>query len=246
MTPAMMSLPPIRANGQKLALVAIVLLSVILRVWRLRQGLPDFLDEAIPFKQALEMWGWDTGRVDLNPHFFNYPTFAIYLHFLAQQICYGIGVSLGHFANPNDFSLLIDIDPTWPVVAARLLGIGADAITVWMTWRLAEHLRRDSGWMAALLVALSPVFIVTARAIHVDSIMTAFAATALERLLCWRKDGGHRRLAMAVVFYDNTYALLGCLAGYTLFYTSRYRHLVRFGQRQVRRALREQGGGRKT
>ena len=80
--------------------------------------------------------------------------------------------------------------------------------------RLAEHLRRDSGWMAALLVALSPVFIVTARAIHVDSIMTAFAATALERLLCWRKDGGHRRLAMAVVFYDNTYALLGCLAAY--------------------------------
>ncbi len=200
MTPAMKFPPPIRANGQKLALVAIVLLSVILRVWRLRQGLPDFLDEAIPFKQALEMWGWDTGRVDLNPHFFNYPTFAIYLHFLVQQICYGIGVSLGHFANPNDFSLLIDIDPTWPVVAARLLGIGADAITVWMTWRLAEHLRRDSGWMAALLVALSPVFIVTARAIHVDSIMTAFAATALERLLCWRKDGGHRRLAMAVVF----------------------------------------------
>ncbi len=52
-------------------------------------------------------------------------------------------------------------------------------------------------------------------------------------------------LAMAVVFYDNTYALLGCLAGYTLFYTSRYRHLVRFGQRQVRRVLREQGVGRK-
>ena len=49
-------------------------------------------------------------------------------------------------------------------------------------------------------------------------------------------------LAMAVVFYDNTYALLGCLAGYTLFYRSRYRHLVRFGRRQVRRVLKEQGG----
>lgn len=42
-------------------------------------------------------------------------------------------------------------------------------------------------------------------------------------------------LAMAVVFYDNTWALLACLAVYALFYTRRYRALVRFGRRQVRR-----------
>jgi len=51
-------------------------------------------------------------------------------------------------------------------------------------------------------------------------------------------------LAMAIVFYDNTYALLACLAVYTLFYTSRYRALVRFGRRHVRRVLAAQGDGR--
>ena len=42
-------------------------------------------------------------------------------------------------------------------------------------------------------------------------------------------------LAMAVAFYDNTYAQLACLAGYTLFYTRRYRAPVRFGRPQVQR-----------
>ena len=52
-------------------------------------------------------------------------------------------------------------------------------------------------------------------------------------------------LAMAIVFYDKTWALLACLAVYAMFYTVRYRALVRFGRRQVRRAIREQDAGRK-
>ena len=52
-------------------------------------------------------------------------------------------------------------------------------------------------------------------------------------------------LVMAAVFYDNTWALLACLGIYALYYTSRYRALVRFGRRQVRRAIREQDAGRK-
>lgn len=187
-------------------LSAIIALSLVLRVWRLGQGLPDFLDEAIPFKQALEMWGWDTGRPDLNPHFFNYPTLAIYLHYLVQQVYYAVGAVAGQFASPNDYSLLIDIDPTGPVIAARLLGFAADAVSVWMAWRIGERLRHGAGALAAMLLALSPVFIVTARTIHVDSVMTALAASAVDCLLVWRENGGRRRLAAAA-------ALIGLAAG---------------------------------
>jgi len=190
---------PPRPAPERAALAAIVVTALALRAWRLREGLPDFLDEAIPFKQALEMWGWDTGRPDFNPHFFNYPTFAIYLHFLVQKLFYAAGALTGRFANPNDFRLLVETDPTWPVVAARLLGFAADAVSVWMAWRLGERLRRGAGAPAALLVALSPTLIATARAIHVDSVMTALAAAAVERLLAWRQEGGRHRLAAAVV-----------------------------------------------
>ena len=44
-------------------------------------------------------------------------------------------------------------------------------------------------------------------------------------------------LAIAIVFYDNTPALLAGLAAYAVFYASRYRALVRFARRHVRRAL---------
>ncbi len=194
------------AVPSSVGLIAVILLSVLLRAWNVRQGLPDFLDEAIPFKRALEMWGWETGRLDLNPHFFNYPTLAIYLHLLAQKLCYAAGLFEGRFSCPADFCLSLDIDPSGPVVAARWLGIVADAVSVWMAWRLGERLRRGAGIMSATLVAFSPVFIITARAIHVDSIMTALLAVAMDRLLAWRQRGGPWRLAGAV-------ALVGLAAG---------------------------------
>ncbi|MHB8079243.1 MAG: glycosyltransferase family 39 protein [Candidatus Krumholzibacteriia bacterium] len=199
------SRPPRRLPAP-VALAAIVLASLALRAWRLRQGLPDFLDEAIPFKQALGMWGWETGRPDFNPHFFNYPTFAIYLQFAVQKLVYAVGALTGRFANPNDFRLLVDTDPTVPVIAARLLGFAADAVSVALAWRLGERLRRGAGPAAALLVAFSPVLIATAREIHVDSVMTALVAAAVERLLAWRQEGGRLRLATAV-------ALIGLAAG---------------------------------
>lgn len=181
-------------------LMLILLLAAVVRIWHLKQGLPDFVDEAIPFKQALEMWGWEVGRIDLNPHFFSYPTFAIYLHFLVQQVYCAVGVAIGHFANAADYSLSIDINPTGPVVAARLLGIGADLISVWMSWRIAEALRKGTGVIAASLVALSPTLILTSRAIHVDSIATALASVAIERLVTWQRSGGRISLCMAIGF----------------------------------------------
>ena len=42
--------------------------------------------------------------------------------------------------------------------------------------------------------------------------------------------------ALAVVFHDNTPALLVCLPLYALFYMSRYRALVRFGRKRARPA----------
>ena len=209
LTPPSPPLPPPRPPRrppERAAVAAIILAALALRAWRLRQGLPDFLDEAIPFKQALEMWGWETGRPDFNPHFFNYPTFAIYLHFAVQKLVYAAGALTGRFVNPNDFRLLVQTDPTVPVIAARLLGFAADAVSVWMAWRLGERLRRGAGPVAALLVAFSPTLIATARGIHVDSIMTALAAAAVERLLAWRHAGGRARLAAAVV-------LIGLAAG---------------------------------
>lgn len=181
-------------------LVLVLVLAAVVRLWRLRQGLPDFVDEAIPFKQALEMWGWDTGRVDLNPHFFSYPTFAIYLHFLAQQVHCALGVAIGQFGNAADYSVAIDLDPSDAVMVARSLGVAADLVSVWMSWRIAESIRKGTGLIAASIIALSPTLVVTARAVHVDTIAAALAAVAVERLVAWQRSGGRARLCLAIAF----------------------------------------------
>jgi hypothetical protein len=178
---------------------AIAVLALALRLWRIRTGLPEFLDEAIPFRRALDMWGWETGRTDLNPHFFHYPTLTLYLQFLVQKLGYAIGLLLGRWHSPADWRLLCEADPTAQVVPARLIGMLADAATVWAVWRIGERLRRGAGWPAALLVAFAPGLIATSRAIYADTVMVALLAWSLERLLAWRDEGRRGQLVAAVI-----------------------------------------------
>jgi hypothetical protein len=162
-----------------------VLVAVALRAWRIRLGLPDFLEEALPLRVALSMTDAATGRVDWNPHFFNYPSLSIYLHFVVQKIAYLAGVATHTYANPADYRLAFDVNPTPMVVAARGFSIATDALMVLGVYRVAERLRADSGWIAGLLVALAPTLIVTGHSIFADTPMTALAVWAVERMLAW-------------------------------------------------------------
>lgn len=177
----------------------LVALTAGLRLWHIGHGLPDFLEEAIPFKRAFAMWGWETGHTDLNPHFFNYPTLAIYLHFLLQKIHYLLGLLAGQYSTPSDYWLLYQFDPTPQVILARLVGVFSDCATVLGVWVIGERLRRGAGLVAAVLLACNPTFILTGRSIYTDSVMTALATWAVERMLAFQRRGGGGRLAAALV-----------------------------------------------
>ncbi|HTK32046.1 MAG TPA: hypothetical protein VL332_08800 [Candidatus Saccharimonadaceae bacterium] len=162
-----------------------MLVAVALRAWRIRLGLPDFLEEAIPLRVALGMTDPATGHVDWNPHFFNYPSLSIYLHFVVQKVAYLAGVATRTYANPADYRLAFDMNPTPMVVAARGFSIAVDGLMVLGVFRIAERLRAGSGWIAGLLVAFAPTLIVTGHSIFADTPMTALAVWAIERLLAW-------------------------------------------------------------
>src|SRR5262245_56166811 len=82
---------------------AILLLALGLRVWHLGEGLPEFFEEAFPFRRAFEMAGWERGRVDWNPHSFHYPSLSFYLHLVPQWMHYAVGFVFGQFKRPADF-----------------------------------------------------------------------------------------------------------------------------------------------
>ena len=198
-SPAAAALARTRDASRFLAIAAPVVVAYALRIWHVRVGLPDFGEEAIPFRRALAMWGWETGRPDWSPHFFHYPSLSLYLHHLLQRGHVAWGLLTGGFANANDYYLRYQIDPTPMVVLARLLGMTADAATVVGVAVMGERIRRGAGLAAATLVAFAPVMILTSRAIQADPLMTAFAVWAVERMLAYHDRGGARRLAAALV-----------------------------------------------
>jgi 4-amino-4-deoxy-L-arabinose transferase-like glycosyltransferase len=188
------------------AVVAIAAIAVLLRIWHIDHGLPDFLEEAIPFKRAFEMWGWETGKTDWNPHLFHYPSLSFYVHLLVQKLHYTFGTIIGAFRTSGDYYLAYHTNPTPMAVVGRMVGVIADTFTVVGVAVIGERMRRGAGVVAAALVALSPAMIVDARSIFSDTLLAAFSVWALERMLVWRAGGTRASLIAAVV-------LIGLAAG---------------------------------
>ncbi|MBI1799973.1 MAG: glycosyltransferase family 39 protein [Candidatus Eisenbacteria bacterium] len=166
---------------------------MLLRLWHVAHGLPDFLEEAVPFRTAFGMWGWE-GRADLNPHEFSYPSLTFYLELTIQKLEYFAGHLLGRYLCPEDYLASYFLDPSPMVIPARLVQVLADVVSMVCAARIAERVRRGSGWLAALFVACAPSLILTSRMIYTDTLMIAFALAALDRLLAWRERGGDGRL----------------------------------------------------
>ena len=194
------------ATTQTTALLLLLGFGMALRLGRLGHGLPDFLEEAIPLRVALNMKDVATGKIDWNPHYFNYPSLSIYLHFLVQQGEYLVGLLFRQYRNYADYMLAFTVDPTPMVLAARMVGVLCDAAAIVATFRFCERFGTGPAVAGAFLVASSSALIVTSSSIFSDSLMTALCAWALERMLVWFESGRPRDLIAAG-------ALIGLAAG---------------------------------
>lgn len=176
------------ARPYALALIAICLLSLGLRLWRLDFGqeLPYLAhtDEPTQYNPAVRMI--QTG--DLNPHFFNYPSLTIYLHALVLYAGFWVGRLLGLFDSLAGLQPIRTVEMAVGVVgtpALLLLGRATTAIvgtlTVGLVYAMTRALAR-ARWVpvwAALLLALSMPHIRLSHYMTVDVIATFFAAVAV-------------------------------------------------------------------
>jgi hypothetical protein len=190
-------LTPPTSKSARIFTWAVIWAALGLRLWHTAWGLPDFLEEAIPLHVALQMTDPTRGRTDWNPHFFNYPSLAIYIHFAVQQMLFSVGVLLGRYHNFADYLLGFNVDPTPMVIAARLTSTVFDACSVLGLIVLGNRLRPGTGWLAGLLVACASPMIIAGRSIFTDTVMVTFAIWSLERALSWLEHGGRWRLLSA-------------------------------------------------
>src|SRR5262249_58346390 len=115
--------PELSASVWTPVLWATLLVALGLRAWHLGEGLPEFFEEAFPFRRAFDMAGWNGGPLDWNPHAFHYPSLSFYLHLVAQWAHYGMGFVLGVFKRPADYFVAFQVDPSPMALVARSLGV---------------------------------------------------------------------------------------------------------------------------
>ena len=183
--------------SERRVLIAILGLATVLRIVHLTWGLPSLLEEAMPLRRAMQMIRPDTGAIDLNPHFFHYPSLSIYLHLAGALLVQLAGRLLGWFAPPADFLLAFQIDPTPMVVVGRAIHVAADVSCVWASFRIARRVSLPCAALSALLVAFSWLLIRTQNTIIVDTLAGALLAWSLERTFAWQASGRTRNLVVA-------------------------------------------------
>lgn len=165
------------------------MLAVAIRVWGLTFGLPYVYhpDEIVVVNKAQVML--KTG--DLNPHFFNWPSLAIYLNALLYGLHFLLGKLLGIFQStadipaPRMLGMAVGYVPMTSIwLLSRVLTMGMGVGTVVFTFLSGRSLTGKTavGFMAAFLLAISPTNVANSRFIAPDSyalffLMLAFYGT---------------------------------------------------------------------
>lgn len=165
-------------------LLAVAGLSLLFRLWNLAHGLPFLVhpDEQPLVRRALRM-----ASGDLNPHFFYYPSFSMYVYFVMDGFYFVAGRLLGFFQSSHDMALHFVRNPSGIFLSNRLVIAGADTLTTLAVFQVARRVMdRPFALLASLLWALSSLAVLTARVAKPDSLMAFLAAAALALLFSAR------------------------------------------------------------
>lgn len=160
-----------------LLLGLILLLGLGLRLWGIRFGLPYkyWTEEYKVLNYALRM-----GSGDLNPHFFEYPTFYLYLTLFVCGLHFVWGKVTGLYQNSHDFAVSFVRDPSSLYLLVRFMetfwGLALIALTYFIAKR---HFGKKAGLWAALLTALLPHFVMMGHVIKGDTAATVFSLLVL-------------------------------------------------------------------
>ena len=156
-----------------------------LRVYGIDWGLPAGYEEATPFRKAWDMWDWGLKRgVDLNPHFFNYPSFTVYLQFAMQGVLYAAMTVSGVVSSTIDFHAQYVLDKSPYFVFGRLLNVAFATATVALVFAFG---RRTGGYAVAIpsafWLAINTAHVSRSQMIEVDVPLAFFTLLTLWFLL---------------------------------------------------------------
>lgn len=172
------------------AIICIVIVASVLRVWGLKWGLPTnqhyfsyHPDETMILFAALKV-NLFTG--ELNPGFYNYGSLFVYLANFATVAATALGV----INLPDDiFSRIGEFAKLY--LAGRIIAVSLGILTVYLVYTLGRRAYgRAAGTLAALFMAVLPIHVMHSKFMAVDVPATFFVVLAL--LFAIRITDGNR------------------------------------------------------
>lgn len=169
-----------RGHRRVVLFVAVMVLALGVRLVGIDWGHGHEVEEAVPLKKAWSMWGWGDGHLDLDPHFFHYPTLTFYVQFAGQAALYAAMRTSGAVNSSRDFRIRYYTAPEPFYLTGRMIAVLFALLTVALVWRLASR----SGALyaapaAAVLVALNVFHITRSQMVEVDVALAALCTLAL-------------------------------------------------------------------
>jgi hypothetical protein len=229
---------PSRAN---LVLLVVLAAGLALRLYSIAFGLPALNDpDELTFELgAIRMLSGPT----LNPGWFGHPaTTTMYLLAVLTVAVFGLGHFAGLFGSVHDFADAIYADPTWVMLPGRVAMAVFAVGTIYLAYRLAcELFGRQTGLIAAALLAVNPVHITWSQIIRSDMMACFFMLLGMLAALRVVRDNRWRDHVLAALWVGaamatkwpyalTALAMVGATAPVLLDHPiDRYRILVRFG-----------------
>ena len=177
-------------------------LAALLRLWGLDFGLPNISrpdEQNISYVLIRIFKSFAMGQPDLNPHFFEYPSFHLYLMTGLYGIYYLVGHLMGMFP---DLSAFLDhyADDFYPFhLIARYLTALMGIATVWIVYQLGVGLGR-SRWLGLFSAFLMAVTYLHVRDSHfgvTDVPATFWVAFSLWMAVLYVRTGQKKHLLLA-------------------------------------------------
>ena len=185
------------AHSTKLLLVILVL-ALGLRLWGAGFGLPDVYhpDEERIVNHALAF-----GLGDFNPHYFNYPSFSMYLLFFEYGIYYLIGHFVGIFPDAEALQRLFFSDVSSFYLIGRITTAILGTATVWLVYILGEKAYgKIAGLAAAFFFGINFLHVESSHYIATDILLTFFIAASYINILSIYRTGRLKSYIWAGIF----------------------------------------------
>lgn len=178
-------------------LLAVLVLSAVLRVWGIGFGLPHL--EARPDEMEVVPRAIRLLSGDLNPHFFNYPSLYFYLLGAVFGAWSGITTALG--SSMEDFLNRAAVDPSRFILVARYITAVAGVATVLVVYRVGVRLHgRTAGLLGAGLLAVCHLHVRESHFATTDVTLSLFIIWTVYFLLDVAEKGKPRAYVLAGLF----------------------------------------------